>query len=118
MTRYHEFDELDPPETCPQCGDTDALMDMTLGDIIYQNNAARASGWVRVEQVTHDLRAMAEAYPEDVFSPLTDADREAHPDIIQRASAGMGRHLSKRLAELADQLESITSRESEAERES
>ena len=48
-----------------------------------------------VEQLIEELRSFAEAYPEDIFRPLTDADRKEHPVLITRASADMGRHMGK-----------------------
>jgi hypothetical protein len=45
--------------------------------------------------IVRDLRSFAEAYPEDVFRPLTDADRKEHSVLITRASAQMGRHFGK-----------------------
>lgn len=60
---------------------------------------------------TTDNKALAErllnaseAYPEDVFLPLTPAERAEHGDIVQRASAQMGRHFSSLLREAAEAL--------------
>jgi len=46
------------------------------------------------EEAAWRLQKWAEAYPEDIFRPLTDLDRKEHPGLITRASAGMGRHMS------------------------
>ena len=57
------------------------------------------------EELINRLRQTAEAYPEDIFTPLTDEDRKAHGTLISRASAGMGRHFSKLFTAAADALE-------------
>lgn len=56
----------------------------------------------------HELRQFAQAYPEDIFTPLTDAEREGNDLIITKASAGMGRHCAKWFIKAADALESAS----------
>lgn len=51
------------------------------------------------------LRQTAEAYPADVFGDVTDADRQEHGAVVQRAAAHMGRHMAPLLREAADALE-------------
>ena len=58
------------------------------------------------EQV-HQLRQLAQAYPDDVFLPLTDEDRE-RPLTITRASAAMGRHFSPTFAAAAARIRTLT----------
>jgi hypothetical protein len=57
--------------------------------------------------IVRDLRSFAEAYPEDVFRPLTDADRKEHSVLITRASAQMGRHFGKWATKAADTIEAL-----------
>lgn len=57
------------------------------------------------EELIRTLRSFSEAYPEEVFTPLTDEDRKLHGILITRASAGMGRHCAKFMREAADALE-------------
>jgi hypothetical protein len=52
------------------------------------------------------LLGFCSAYPEDIFPPLTKAERAGLPSgVIDRASAAMGRHLAKFAKEAADALE-------------
>lgn len=54
------------------------------------------------------LRAFAQAYPVDVFPPITDEERERlGPGLISRASAGMVRHLSSFFTDAADRIEAL-----------
>lgn len=53
------------------------------------------------------LRSCSVAYPEDVFPAITDEDRKAHPVLISRASAAMGRHMSKVFNQAADEIERL-----------
>lgn len=53
------------------------------------------------------LRPYSTAYPEDIFIPLTDEDLLEHGMLITRASAGMGRHCAKFMAEAAARIEEL-----------
>lgn len=53
------------------------------------------------------LRSIANAYPEDIFGPVTDDERREHASLITRNSAAMGRHLGKFLAQAADEIERL-----------
>ena len=60
----------------------------------------------QAEEFIRRLRSFAQAYPEDVFPPLTVDERKALPrGTIDRISASMGRHMSKLMVEVADYLE-------------
>ena len=51
------------------------------------------------------LRQLSEAYPVEVWPALTDAERDSIAGLLDRASAGMGRHFSGVFKEAADALE-------------
>ena len=59
-----------------------------------------AAPTLREAELIDELRAVARAYPEDVFLPLDDEDKK-HPLTIQRASAAMGRHMAPLLLRAA-----------------
>jgi hypothetical protein len=63
------------------------------------------------------LRAFSLAYPEDIFVPLGMIETQENSMIVTRASAGMGRHLAKIMAEAADEIdrlsEAVTEKHSE-----
>ena len=61
-----------------------------------------------MESLVERLRALAEAYPVDVFPALTKEQTSAHPEIVTRASASMGRHFSKVFSQAADAIEQQT----------
>jgi hypothetical protein len=64
---------------------------------------------MQLEQLVNRLRQWANAYPEDMFPPLSKEElatvQKAFPGFLDRASASMGRHIGKQLNELADELE-------------
>lgn len=60
-----------------------------------------------MESLIERLRALAEAYPEDVFPALTKEQTNAHPEIVTRASASMGRHFSAVFTQAADEIERL-----------
>ena len=62
----------------------------------------------QVEALIHRLRQVAQAYPEDVFGSITDAERNEHGSLISRSSAGMGRHFSALFTEAADALAALS----------
>lgn len=62
-----------------------------------------------MESLIERLRALAEAYPVDVFPALTKEQTSAHPEIVTRASASMGRHFSPVFTQSADELERLRS---------
>ena len=54
------------------------------------------------------LRAFAQAYPLDVFPPITDEERERlGAGLISRASAGMARHIGSFFTDAADRIEEL-----------
>jgi hypothetical protein len=53
------------------------------------------------------LRSLADAYPADVFPPVTDEDRANQPSLVTRASASMGRHFAPTFTEAADEIERL-----------
>lgn len=53
------------------------------------------------------LRSFAEAYPEDIFIPLTADETKAHSTIVTRASGGMGRHFAPFAVAAADEIERL-----------
>lgn len=70
---------------------------------VTQPEACAAPSGVRVDDavqeactdILHKLDSWAEAYPESAFGPVTEAEREEHGSLISRASASMGRHMSR-----------------------
>ena len=54
-----------------------------------------------------ELREFARAYPEEIFTPFTDAEREQYAAVITRASGAMGRHLAPWLLSAAKALDQI-----------
>ena len=60
------------------------------------------------EKLVSDLRDAAKAYPADVFGETTDDDRKNHGDVVQRAAATMGRHMSPMLTEAAATIARLT----------
>jgi hypothetical protein len=50
------------------------------------------------------LRGFEQAYPEDIFLPLTDKEIEEHSQLIAKASAQMGRHMAKFTTQAADEI--------------
>lgn len=61
-----------------------------------------------IEQLIHRLRNIASAYPEDIFPPLTAAEREALPrGVLDRISGAMGRFHAPCFIEAADALEAL-----------
>jgi hypothetical protein len=64
---------------------------------------------MEIEQIIHRLRQWADAYPEDMFPPLSKEElatiQKVFPGFVDRASASMGRHMGRQLRELADELE-------------
>jgi hypothetical protein len=67
---------LDPPDTAP-------------------------AGSGEVSSLIERLESTARAYPEDVFTPLTDEQKKTYGWVVQAASAGMGRHMAPLLLEAA-----------------
>lgn len=53
------------------------------------------------------LRSFAEAYPEDIFIPLTAEETKTYSSIITRASGGMGRHFATFAVSAADEIERL-----------
>lgn len=55
----------------------------------------------RLRKMEETLRSFEQAYPEDVFPPTTQEERELiiqqYPGFIDRTSAMMGRHIVKAL---------------------
>ncbi len=45
-----------------------------------------------MSDILEHLQSWCEAYPEDVFTPLSDEDRRCYPKVISRASGQAGRH--------------------------
>ena len=60
-----------------------------------------------MKDITERLKDAAQAYPADIFLPVTREQREAHPQIVTRASAAMGRHFSPMFTEAADEIERL-----------
>lgn len=62
-----------------------------------------------IEDVAHQLRQWADAYPEEMFGPLTAEERQAvmkvFPGLVDRVAAMMGRHIGKRMREIAGELD-------------
>jgi hypothetical protein len=50
------------------------------------------------------LRGFEQAYPKDVFPPLTDQETAEHSEIIAKASAQMGRHMAQFTTQAADEI--------------
>lgn len=59
------------------------------------------------EEMVRVLRRWSEAYPEDIFPPVTQEDRDNHPGVVTRAAAQMGRHMAKFMSEAADCIEKL-----------
>lgn len=57
---------------------------------------SHAAGQEVVEALIEEVQAFADAYPTDVFGPVTDDEREQYGSLIARASASMGRHMGRR----------------------
>lgn len=60
-----------------------------------------------VEALCDTLESFTKAYPEDIFGPVTDKEREEHGSLITRNSAAMGRHCAKFMGEAAAMLRSL-----------
>ena len=60
-----------------------------------------------MKPLSERLLERAEAYPEDVFGPITDDERKFYASIIQRAAAQMGRHMAPMLREAAALAKSV-----------
>lgn len=62
-----------------------------------------------IEDIAHRLKGWSEAYPEDIFRPLSEAEikevTKVYPGVIDRASAAMGRHFAKQMREMGVALE-------------
>ena len=88
-------------------GDRHAVCEVATGRVVLRNLdaalATPAEPTLREAELIDELRAVARAYPEDVFLPLDDEDKK-HPLTIQRASAAMGRHMAPLLLRAADAL--------------
>ena len=54
------------------------------------------------------LRCLANGYPEDIFPPLTDQEREQHGALISRAAAAQARHMAQLLTKAADMIDGLT----------
>jgi hypothetical protein len=68
------------------------------------------------EELVHRLRGLAQAYPEDIFGPVTPQEVKEHAGLITRNSAAMGRHLGQFFTEAANAIERLE-RENAALRE-
>lgn len=64
--------------------------------------------------LTHRLRSIANAYPEDIFGPVTEEEQKEHASLITRNSAAMGRHLGQFLIEAADAIDQLATAISDA----
>lgn len=64
---------------------------------------------IDIENQIHQLRMFTEAYPEDMFAPLSEDEIKAHSEIVSRSSATMGRHCAKIFAQAADTIGSLQS---------
>lgn len=58
-----------------------------------------------------ELRQFAQAYPADVFGPVTDAEVKEHASLITRNSAAMGRHFAPWFTLAANEIERLRARE-------
>lgn len=56
---------------------------------------------------TNELRMLAIAYPESMFEPLTDAERNEHSSLVSRAAAAMGRHFGPKFTLCADTIDQL-----------
>ena len=67
--------------------------------VVAENKRLREA----LENITHLIDQFNKAYPEDIFEPITKAEREwlrkKQFGLLDRISAGMGRHISKVLKE-------------------
>lgn len=61
----------------------------------------------KISDFIDTLRGFTKAYPEDIFTPLTEAERKQMGSLLDRASAGMGRHMAKFMAQAADMIERL-----------
>jgi hypothetical protein len=72
------------------------------GDIEKENVKLRAEV-ERLREVidehAHRWETWATAYPEDVFTPITEEETKKYANIITRNSAAMGRHILKNVEE-------------------
>lgn len=59
------------------------------------------------DELVAQLRSHADAYPEDIFTPLSNAEVAMHEGIVTRASASMGRHMGAFLKQAADRIEEL-----------
>jgi hypothetical protein len=71
-----------------------------------------------VSDIEQRLRDFAEAYPEDLFSPLTKEEVERLQSkgrhLLDRASAGMGRHFAPYAIQAADRIRDLEAALAEA----
>lgn len=58
-----------------------------------------------MKDITERLKDAAEAYPVDIFPPVTAEQRDTYPAVVTRASAQMGRHFSPMFIEAAKEIE-------------
>ena len=61
-----------------------------------------------VNEVEASLRALADAYPFEIFTPLPKEDILANANVVTRASAAMGRHYAKTFLKAADEIARLT----------
>ena len=62
-----------------------------------------------IDDIIHRLRQWADAYPEDIFRPLSENERitihGTYPGYMDRIAATMGRHIGEQMRAIADDLE-------------
>lgn len=84
-----------------------------IADILSAANAAPTEQAVPVldaddGQLIEVLRGLERAYPESIFTPLTEAEIKQMGPLLDRASAGMGRHLAKFMGRAANAIERLS----------
>jgi hypothetical protein len=58
-----------------------------------------------LDDLIHRLRSIGQAYPEDVFPPLSSLEIKQHSAIVSQTAGAMGRHIGKIMIEIADEIE-------------
>ena len=93
---------------------------MTASPTPFFAKNARNSASMPSEEIERTLRAVAAAYPEDVFPEITAEERARlraqNPDLQDRIAASMGRFLAKHLIAAADEIASFAPILAEKER--
>lgn len=103
----------------PECSDTTVEVKKAAEELRAAVEAARAEMSEEESDLEYALRGFGKAYPEEIFVPLTKAERqllqEKHPGLIDRISGAMGRHMAQFTVQAADQIGALRLRLKAAE---